>query len=137
MANAEKSAGQGFVPGSTQHHHRPTSDVPSLQSRAPQVGAIASQIGELATLIEHLGARIVEHAGQDEADVESVTMDGVLVRELAGKLGYLADLTARACGESPLRGDAPHWLTTPAYRRLAAEDTASAALLPREGGRHV
>jgi hypothetical protein len=126
MASKNKSAGMAPASSLTAAD---TSGTPT--ARAKRVGILLSEIADLATVFEHLGANIVEHAGSDEGpDASQVTMDGVCVRELAGKLGWMADLATQLHDQPFIvnRGGAEHWMLSPVYRN--AMQTSAPPLEP-------
>lgn len=80
-----------------------------------QSGIILSCVAEQAKVLEKLAIELIA-----ESDMNFDHLKCVAIRELAAKIGYMADLGADKLGSTQQYGDAEDWLLPPSYR-MAAE----------------
>lgn len=79
-----------------------------------QPGVIFAEIADLASCVERLGVLLV--AGEDEDDRDRTAYE-TGIRALSNQIGLLADMGARLCGESQLKGGDPaRWLLPPVFQ---------------------
>ena len=79
-----------------------------------QGGIILHNIAEHAKVLEKLAIELI-----DEGDTNFDHLKCVAIRELAAKVGYMADLGADKLGSFQQYGDAEDWLLPPSYRMAA------------------
>lgn len=78
-----------------------------------QPGVIFAEIADLASCVERLGVLLV--AGDDD-DPRDRTAYETGIRALSNQIGLLADIGARLCGDSALKGGDPaQWLLPPVF----------------------
>lgn len=91
---------------------KPSPDARTLD----QVGTILSEIASLALAVTKLGNDIeLGPDTDDSADTRFDSYKGLIVSELAGKIGWLSDLAAGKIGALLYNGDATTWMLPPAY----------------------
>jgi len=78
-----------------------------------QPGVIFAEIADLASCVERLGVLLVAGDGEDHRDRAAYETG---IRALSNQIGLLADMGARLCGESQLKGGDPaQWLLPPVF----------------------